>query len=59
MDLRSLTAEQQRPLDARDSLGDTGVNDEHAAHGSAGIVKHPFSGVFEIRCKVSLGVILD
>lgn len=35
------------------------MNYEHAAHGSAGVVKYPFSGVLEIRCKVSFRVIFD
>ena len=41
------------------SLGDTGVDDEHAAHGSASIVEHPFTLVRKISSECRLWMFLD
>ena len=41
------------------SLGDTRVDDEHAAHGPAGIVEHPFPLVTEISSECRLWMFLD
>lgn len=40
-------------------LGDTGVDDEHAAHSASGVVEHPFGWVLEILGKERLRVVLD
>ena len=41
------------------SLGDTRMNDKHAAHCPTSIVKHPFPFISEISSKASLRMILN